>query len=282
MYNIKSYIIIFALSLLVSTFSISSPVIASEDSDKIIADVDGNPITLAELKLAISSLPADYQDMAKTSLSQMMLQQLIDLKILSAKADEENITSKKSYKNELSFLIDQLKREHYLRNLYAKNVKEDTILARYKQLVSQLDSDKEIRARHILLKTKEEAESILVELSEGADFSQLASQKSIGPSASNGGNLGFFTRESMVPDFSQVAFALTPGEVSKPVKTKFGWHVIKSEEIRPRTAPDFNLVKDELRDELERMVMTSVIGEARRSAVINIRESNLSNLLIEK
>ena len=244
MYNIKSYIIIFALSLLVSTFSISSPVIASEDSDKIIADVDGNPITLAELKLAISSLPADYQDMAKTSLSQMMLQQLIDLKILSAKADEENITSKKSYKNELSFLIDQLKREHYLRNLYAKNVKEDTILARYKQLVSQLDSDKEIRARHILLKTKEEAESILVELSEGADFSQLASQKSIGPSASNGGDLGFFTRESMVPDFSQVAFALTPGEVSKPVKTKFGWHVIKLEEIRPRTAPDFNLVKD--------------------------------------
>tara|TARA_Y100001960_G_C14690115_1_gene835930 strand:- start:183 stop:1031 length:849 start_codon:yes stop_codon:yes gene_type:complete len=282
MYNIKSYIIIFALSLLVSTFSISSPVIASEDSDKIIADVDGNPITLAELKLAISSLPADYQDMAKTSLSQMMLQQLIDLKILSAKADEENITSKKSYKNELSFLIDQLKREHYLRNLYAKNVKEDTILARYKQLVSQLDSDKEIRARHILLKTKEEAESILVELSEGADFSQLASQKSIGPSASNGGDLGFFTRESMVPDFSQVAFALTPGEVSKPVKTKFGWHVIKLEEIRPSTAPDFNLVKDELRDELERMVMTSVIGEARRSAVINIRESNLSNLLIEK
>ena len=86
----------------------------------------------------------------------------------------------------------------------------------------------------------------------------------------------------MVPDFSQVAFALTPGEVSKPVKTKFGWHVIKLEEIRPRTAPDFNLVKDELRDELERMVMTSVIGEARRSAVINIRESNLSNLLIEK
>ncbi len=276
---LKIYVII-PIFTLILVFCLPPKNANSDNSNEtVIADVDGNPITLAELRLAINSLPVDYQQMAKTSMSQMMLQQLIDLKLFSVKADVENITNKISYRTELKFLVDQLKREHYLRLLYAQKITKDLIRDRYELLIAQLVNDEEIRARHILLETIEEAEAVVAQLNNGADFSQLAAEKSLGPTASNGGDLGFFSRESMVPEFSNIAFLLDLGEVSKPVKTKFGWHVIKLEERRAREVPDFDLVEGELREEMQRTVMTEALVDARKNASINFREVNLPDLL---
>ena len=122
---LKIYVII-PIFTLILVFCLPPKNANSDNSNEtVIADVDGNPITLAELRLAINSLPIDYQQMAKTSMSQMMLQQLIDLKLFSVKADVENITNKISYRTELKFLVDQLKREHYLRLLYAQKITKD-------------------------------------------------------------------------------------------------------------------------------------------------------------
>ena len=108
----------------------------------------------------------------------------------------------------------------------------------YEEASKQITGEVEVRARHILVETEDEAKAVAEELKKGADFAELAKKKSKDPGASDGGDLGFFTKDQMVPEFSAVAFALEPGKISDPVKSQFGWHVIKVEEKRNRKAPD--------------------------------------------
>jgi peptidyl-prolyl cis-trans isomerase C len=111
------------------------------------------------------------------------------------------------------------------------------VKARYEQEVAAVPPEEEISARHILLETEEEAKALITELDAGKDFAELAKEKSTGPSAGNGGDLGYLTKGRMVPEFEAAAFALTPGQYGKePVKTQFGWHVIKVEERRETSA----------------------------------------------
>jgi peptidyl-prolyl cis-trans isomerase C len=117
-------------------------------------------------------------------------------------------------------------------------VSDADIKARYEQEIAAVPPEEEISARHILLETEEAAKAVIAELDAGKDFAELAKEKSTGPSAAQGGDLGFFTKGRMVPEFEAAAFdALTPGEYGKePVKTQFGWHVIKVEERRETSA----------------------------------------------
>ena len=113
----------------------------------------------------------------------------------------------------------------------------------YEEASKQITGEEEVHARHILVETEDEAKAVKAELDKGADFAELAKEKSKDPGAADGGDLGFFTKEQMVPEFSTRAFALEPGKISDPVKTQFGWHIIKVEEKRNRKAPDFEQVK---------------------------------------
>jgi peptidyl-prolyl cis-trans isomerase C len=122
------------------------------------------------------------------------------------------------------------------------------IKARYDKEVAATPPEEEISARHILVETEEEAKALITELDAGKDFAELAKEKSTGPSAGQGGDLGFFTKGRMVPEFEAAAFEITPGEYGKePVKTQFGWHVIKVEERRETAPPAFEEVADQVR-----------------------------------
>ena len=113
----------------------------------------------------------------------------------------------------------------------------------YEEAVKQITGEQEVHARHILVETEDEAKAVKAELDKGADFAELAKKKSKDPGSADGGDLGYFTKEQMVPEFSAVAFTLEQGKISDPVKSQFGWHIIKVEEKRNRKAPDFEQVK---------------------------------------
>jgi peptidyl-prolyl cis-trans isomerase C len=148
-------------------------------------------------------------------------------------------------------LLDRLIAGAYMQKVVDETVTDEAIKAEYEKRKAEFVPAKEVHARHILVKTEDEAKDIIKELDGGADFVELAKTKSTGPSGPQGGDLGFFTKERMVPPFAEAAFAMEPGSVSKePVKTDFGWHVIKVEEVRDTTFPALSEVEDDIKSEL--------------------------------
>jgi peptidyl-prolyl cis-trans isomerase C len=138
----------------------------------------------------------------------------------------------------------------------------------YEEASKQITGEQEVHARHILVETEDEAKAIKAELDKGADFAELAKKKSKDPGASDGGDLGFFTKDQMVPEFSAAAFALEPGKISDPVKSQFGWHIIKVEEKRNRKAPDFEQVKSQIETYVTRKAQADYVGKLREAAKI--------------
>ena len=138
----------------------------------------------------------------------------------------------------------------------------------YQEAIEKVAGEKEVHARHILLPTEDEAKAVKAELDKGADFAELAKKKSKDPGAADGGDLGFFTKDQMVPEFSAVAFALEPGKISDPVKSQFGWHIIKVEEKRDRKAPAFDEVKAQVSQFVVRKAQADYVTKLRAAAKI--------------
>ena len=145
---------------------------------------------------------------------------------------------------------------------------EEAMKKVYEEASKQITGEVEVHARHILVETEDEAKAIAEELKKGADFAELAKKKSKDPGASDGGDLGFFTKEQMVPEFSAVAFALEPGKISDPVKSQFGWHVIKVEEKRNRKAPEFEQVKAQIETYVTRKAQADYVAKLREAAKV--------------
>jgi peptidyl-prolyl cis-trans isomerase C len=131
-----------------------------------------------------------------------------------------------------------------------------------------------VRARHILVKTEKEAKEIAEELKKGGNFEEIAKAKSIGPSAPRGGDLGHFTKDKMVPEFSEVAFKLKKGQISAPVKTNFGWHIIKVEDRRMQQLQEFEAIKSRIRNVLLRQKVTEIADTLRKNAKIEYLDAD--------
>jgi peptidyl-prolyl cis-trans isomerase C len=138
----------------------------------------------------------------------------------------------------------------------------------YDQAVKPMAGQEEIHARHILVETEEEANAIVEEIKNGADFAAVAKEKSKDPGAADGGDLGYFTKDQMVPEFSEVAFKMYPGQMSNPVKTQFGWHIIKVEDRRPRAVPELANIKDQIDNYLTRRAQGEYIAKLRQTAKV--------------
>ncbi len=150
-------------------------------------------------------------------------------------------------------------------------VTDEALKDQYEAFLEANPPQPEVSARHILLKEEAEAKAAIVALDGGADFAELARERSTGPSGPNGGDLGFFTKEQMVPEFAEVAFAMEPGSHSEePVQTQFGWHVIKVEARRDSQPPAFEEMADQLRDEASRAAVTEVLSGLREAAAVEI------------
>ncbi|MEQ9638405.1 MAG: peptidylprolyl isomerase [Alphaproteobacteria bacterium] len=236
--------------------------------DAVVATIDGAPIRMSDVELAFRGLPAQYRNLPLPMIFGSLVQQLIDRQLVANAAEAANLADDPEVANRLALARRQVLQQIYLARRVNPELSEDKLRARYEADIASKPGAEEVSARHILVATEEEADAVVTALKEGADFAEQAKEKSIGPSGPRGGDLGFFKAEDMVPEFSQAAFALQAGETSRPVKTEFGWHVIRVDERRAQPVPTFEESVDQLRQTMAQEVVAGVMEDLRGKAEI--------------
>lgn len=217
----------------------------------VVAVVEGQPIYQAEVKAAFHRLPPNVQKQGIDQVYERVLEMLIERKMMTIYGRREKYDQDPEVKRRMALVEDQIIREVYLNRLIRKYLTEKRVRAHYDEVVRKNPPTKEVRARHILVDSESKAKELVKEAKSGKDFAELASKNSIGPSAQRGGDLGYFTAGEMVKPFSDAAFKLKKGEVApEPVKTQFGWHVIKVVDVRTRKVPPFEKVKAQMEREV--------------------------------
>jgi peptidyl-prolyl cis-trans isomerase C len=245
-----------------------TPVRAAEDANPVLAKVNGSDIRQSDLALAEEELGPSLDKMDPATKQENLLAFLIDMKIVAKAAEAKKIEDRDDFKARLGFARNRLLMDNLLAVEGKAATTDEALKKVYDDAAKQITGEQEVRARHILVETEDEAKAVKAELDKGADFAELAKKKSKDPGASDGGDLGFFTKDQMVPEFSAVAFALEPGKISDPVKSQFGWHIIKVEEKRNRKAPDFDQVKAQIETYVTRKAQADYVAKLREGAKI--------------
>ena len=241
----------------------------AEDSDPVLAKVNGSEIHQSDVNLAEEELGPSLAQMDPSTKKENVLAFLIDMKLVAKAAEDKKIEDRPDFKARLAFARNRLLMDNLLASEGKAAATDDAMKKVYDEASKQIEGEQEVHARHILVETEDEAKAVEAELKKGADFATLAKAKSKDPGgASDGGDLGFFTKDQMVPEFSAVAFSLEPGKISDPVKTQFGWHIIKVEEKRNRKAPDFAQVKPQIENYVTRKAQAEYVAKLREGANI--------------
>lgn len=244
-------------------------------SDKVVARVDGTPITEAQLKLARDELGKNLAQLPENAQRELILQYVVELTLLADAARETNLDESEDYKQLARYYEMRALRDIFFQREIQGGVTDEAAKALYDERIGSAEPEPEVKARHILVKTEDEAKAIAKQLADGADFAELAKEKSTGPSSANGGDLGFFSKEQMVTPFAEAAFKMEKGEISEPVKTRFGWHVIKVEDKRDRQPPKFADIKERLKGSLVRQNLQERMAKLRGDANIEILDESL-------
>lgn len=246
---------------------VALPATAQDDvsAATVLATVNGTDITVGHVIAMTRMLPAQYQDLPDNVLLDGLLEQLVQQQVLAAEAEDDiGLREQLGLENERrAFLAATL-----LDAVGMAPVSEEDLQAEYDAQYGSAGSVTEYNASHILVETQEEAEALLAELADGADFAELAMERSTGPSGPNGGQLGWFTAGMMVPAFEEAVFALEVGEVSPPVETQFGWHVVVLNDSREQDPPGLEQVRAELEEGLRRARVDARLEELTQAAEI--------------
>jgi peptidyl-prolyl cis-trans isomerase C len=199
---------------------------------------------------------------------EQLITYLADIVLVTQAAEKKKLADNPEFKRRLSFLRNKLLMGFGLQDEAKTALTDDAMHRVYEEAVKSVGGQEEVRARHILVESEAEATAILKQIKDGADFATLAKEKSKDPGAADGGDLGYFGKEQMVPEFAELAFKMYPGQLSNPVKTQFGWHIIKLEDKRAKAVPDFEKVKDQIEAFLMRKAQTEYVSKLRQSAKI--------------
>ena len=239
------------------------------DDNPVLAKVNGAEIRQSDVTLAEEELGPSLAQMDPATKKENVLAFLIDMKIVAKAAEDKKIEDRPDFKARLAFARNRLLMDNLLGTEGKAAATDDAMKKVYEDAAKQIAGEQEVHARHILVESEDEAKAIAAELKKGADFATLAKEKSKDPGgAADGGDLGFFTKDQMVPEFSAVAFSLEPGKISDPVKSQFGWHIIKVEEKRNRKAPDFEQVKPQIETYVTRKAQAEYVAKLRESAKV--------------
>jgi peptidyl-prolyl cis-trans isomerase C len=261
------------LPLLAAGAWAQAPQAASDDP--VVAKVNGQPIYLSDLKDAVSSLPAGAHNMPPQTLYPMLLDQLIDGEALVAEARKTGLDKDPAVQHQVQDAADRALQTALLHKVIGPLITDDAVKARYDQDVAGKPGEMEVHARHILVGDEATAKKIIAELQKGGNFEALSKQYSTDPGAKQqGGDLGFFKQDEMVPEFANAAFALKDGEISPtPVHSQFGWHVIQVIEHRQSQPAPFEQARDELRQKMIQENVQKVVTQAR--ADVTVEKFNL-------
>jgi peptidyl-prolyl cis-trans isomerase C len=238
--------------------------------DPIVAKVDGKPIHLSELKDAVQTLPENMRALPPPALYPMLLDQMIDARALVSEAHKTGLDKDPTVQRQVAAAEDRALQTAVLSKDVGPTVTDAAVRARYDKEVAGKPGDEEVHAKHILVDNEADAKKIIADLKGGADFAALAKQYSKDPSgAQQGGDLGFFKKDEMVPEFAAAAFALQPGQVSQtPVHSQFGWHVILLVERRNAEPPSFDKARDELRQKMIQEGVQKAVAKARATVAV--------------
>jgi peptidyl-prolyl cis-trans isomerase C len=256
----------FRAGLVIVAGVMACPVLAAEPTaDTVVATVDGKAITLGHMIAMREALPAQYLQLDDQTLFNGILDQIIQQQTL-AEASESHIRARDT------LMMDNQRRSYLagvsLDAAAAAAVTDDELQTLYKEKYSENDLGTEYHASHILVETEEEAKAIKAEINGGADFAALAKEKSTGPSGPNGGDLGWFGLGMMVKPFEDAVVAMVPGQISDPVETQFGWHIIDLIETRSAKAPAFEDAREELAGELRQSAVEQLVKDLTAAAVV--------------
>lgn len=262
------------VSLIIFVIGIIAPQMVIAQDDPVVAIVNKVKILRSELEDARMRLPDRLRNLPLQSVYGMLVNSLINTKLVAAEARKINLHNDEGVRKRISRIKDQILERAFLELYIEKRITEKALAEHYEKLIVANSSKEEIKARHILLEKKAQAIEIIREIEKGVEFSELAKKHSTGPSASKGGDLGYFAEGQMVPAFSKAAFALKKGEITtEPVQTQFGWHVIKLDDRRPLQPLKRTEIEEQLRAAVSQEIGTAYLKELRQTA--NIKQFNL-------
>lgn len=243
----------------------------------VVATVGGETITEADISFAAEDLAQELQQMPPEQRKAFLVTVLIDMKVMAKAAREQQMDQTDLFKQRLRYLEDRALRRAYFGEKIATGVTPEALQAAYVAFSAQFQGQEEVHARHILVASEDEAKAVKAELDGGKDFAELAMAKSTDPSAQqNGGDLGFFAKGMMVKPFEDAAFAMNAGEVSAPVQSDFGWHVIKVEEKRMSQPPSIEQVTPQLQQQLMFQNFETAVAALKQEITIDIPDPALA------
>jgi peptidyl-prolyl cis-trans isomerase C len=251
-----------------AAFLIAPAAVRAQDSDPLVARVNGVDIRQSDIALAEDEVGASMPQMAPDQKREYLITYLSDVIILAQTADKQKIGDRPDVKHRIEFERNKVLMETLLQDAGKAALTDDAMHKVYDDAVKQMPPEEEVHARHILVPTEDEAKEIEAELKKGADFATLAKEKSKDPGAADGGDLGYFTKDQMVPEFSEAAFKLEKGQISDPVHTQFGWHIIKVEDKRMKPTPTFDEVHGQLENFVAHKAQAELVENLRKTATI--------------
>lgn len=269
-------LIIGALAL---TVAATAPLLAQDAKDPVVATVNGTAIHQSDLAVAeeeAGQLPPMSEDAKKDYLVQFMA----DAILITKEAEDKKLNNDEAFKRKLEFARKKLLMETLLAQV-AKDASTDAAMHKvYDDAVAKLPAEEEVKASHILIRVpagddkaskaaEDKIKAVIARLNKGEDFAKVADEVTEDPSGKGkGGDLGYFTKEQMVPEFANVAFSLDKGKISGPVKTQFGWHVIKVVDKREKPKPTFEQVKPQVEQFVARKAQADFVTKLRADAKI--------------
>ena len=241
---------------------------------KVLAKVDGAPITDQDVADAMADIgPGLPQKLEGAARQKYVLDYLIDLKLAAAKAEADKLDQTPEFARKLAYYHDKLAMEELLGSVAKTATTEEAERKAYDEAAKAEPPQEEIHARHILLPTEEDAKKALARVRGGEDFAKVATELSKDP-AGDGGDLGWFTKDRMVPEFADAAFRLKQGEISDPVKTQFGWHIIQVEGIRTKSFPPFEQLKAQAARYVAQKAQSETIAALHKDAKIEMFDAD--------
>jgi peptidyl-prolyl cis-trans isomerase C len=237
----------------------------------VVARVDGREYHPEDISRFMDTLPPQVRQVPLNLIYPSLIRQFVNLQLATEQAYKEGMDSDPEVQEKLKFEQDRIVRDVFLDRFINNAVTEQKLDEAYNEFLLQNPAETEVRARHILVDSEEKARELIAKLDGGADFEELAKSESTGPSSSNGGDLGYFTKDRMVKPFSDAAFAMEIGAYTKdPVQTEFGWHVIKVEDRRQAQPPSKEEVEAQLRDRLGAQAIQAYFEELRQGKDIAV------------
>lgn len=263
---IKAILAAAGFSIVVALAGAALPALAA---DKVVAKVNGQDITEGDLKIAEVEVGSDLGNLPEGSRRLVLVEYLIENYLFADAAGEKKLAETPEYDKRMRYWKRRALRDTYFDKTIKSTITEADARKIYDKQIKAIPAKEEVKAAHILVKTEAEAKDIIEKLNRGEDFATLAKENSLDPgSKDNGGSLGYFSKGQMVPDFEAVAFKLKKGEVSDPIKTRFGYHIIKVSDKRTTPPPAFDSLKERLMMSMMHRKAQQVAAGLRKTAKI--------------